>query len=103
MSFTLGIVSAIATVVFHDNDETSVKTYLMILTAVISGLSAFSCLNAVEWLKKTTEKIGKLTEKLSLEEIHFVEAGRKRGGTNRRRLSTSTGRMKTCVAGSFWS
>jgi hypothetical protein len=74
--FYLAIVSAIASVVFGNNDKTSVKTYLMILAAVISGLSAFSCLNAVEWVNKTKGKIGRLTEKLSLEEIHFVEAGR---------------------------
>jgi hypothetical protein len=72
--FYLGIVSAVATVVFHDEQVSGIKASLMILGAVISGLSAYACWNAVSQLTRVAKKINTLARELSLVEIHFEEA-----------------------------
>lgn len=74
--FYLGIVSGVATVVFHDEQASGMKALLMILGAVISGLSACACWNGASQLARVTRKINTLARELSLVEINFQEARR---------------------------
>jgi hypothetical protein len=72
--FYLGIVSAVATVIFHDEHVSGIKASLMILGAVISGFSAYACWNAASQVTRVEKKINNLARELSLVEIHFEEA-----------------------------